>query len=683
MNQEGGIDVYNFLHMVRGSANGEESNTDCLGVDVDDLVLEDEYAEWEPSPEHNSSFDKPSFEDSAEFENCLDNLPGESTWEKVSAFNSGSSGGWDVDKNAGTTTGKGDVWSGWGRDKAENQDAPSLKPPEDSAGSGGWDSVPAWGTGDKKTTNDWGRDKAGKQDVPSLKPQEDSAGSGGWDAVPAWGTSDKKTANDWGRDKAVKQDAPSLKPQEDSAGSGGWDAVPAWGTGNKKTTNDWGRDKAVKQDVPSLKPQEDSAGSGGWDSVPAWGPSEKKTAGDSVSSDWGALKSEQRDIISTKAQEDSFRSDGWDVAASWEKGTAAKSESSGWGTKKAEAGVVISEKDDSFRSDVSVPWEKKTAEKSESSLWGTKKAEASDVISSENVSSGWGMGGNKSRDSFVSAKVQENSPRARSWDAATPWGKKAGAGDESQPCRNDGKPLRDRSTEPFDWDKKRTQERVQSTSSGDWTRDEHPSQSVDVESPANKKLTQETVQSTPGWASSTAEDSSRDEHSSLTVDVDSPANSNPWGQVKSPESSQGWGSQNESKHGWGSPNAGSGNESDRHNNQWGRGSMEFKKNRFEGSKGWGTNNGEWKSKNRPAKSPGPGRTHDDAGAGGIFTATRQRLDMFTSEEQDVLVEIEQIMQDIRKIMHRTGYVFHGLYLYSSKQCVLVVVFVAKQLDNMG
>ena len=585
--------------MVRGSANGEESNTDCLGVDVDDLVLEDEYAEWEPSPEHNSSFDKPSFEDSAEFENCLDNLPGESTWEKVSAFNSGSSGGWDVDKNAGTTTGKGDVWSGWGRDKAENQDALSLKPPEDSAGSGGWDSVPAWGTSDKKTTNDWGRDKAGKQDVPSLKPQEDSAGSGGWD------------------------------------------------------------------------------------SVPAWGPSEKKTTGDSVSSDWGALKSEQRDIISTKAQEDSFRSDGWDVAASWEKGTAAKSESSGWGTKKAEAGVVISEKDDSFRSDVSVPWEKKTAEKSESSLWGTKKAEASDVISSENVSSGWGMGGNKSRDSFVSAKVQENSPRARSWDAATPWGKKAGAGDESQPCRNDGKPLRDRSTEPFDWDKKRTQERVQSTSSGDWTRDEHPSQSVDVESPANKKLTQETVQSTPGWASSTAEDSSRDEHSSLTVDVDSPANSNPWGQVKSPESSQGWGSQNDSKHGWGSPNAGSGNESDRHNNQWGRGSMEFKKNRFEGSKGWGTNNGEWKSKNRPAKSPGPGRTHDDAGAGGIFTATRQRLDMFTSEEQDVLVEIEQIMQDIRKIMHRTGYVFHGLYLYSSKQCVLVVVFVAKQLDNMG
>ena len=585
--------------MVRGSANGEESNTDCLGVDVDDLVLEDEYAEWEPSPEHNSSFDKPSFEDSAEFENCLDNLPGESTWEKVSAFNSGSSGGWDVDKNAGTTTGKGDVWSGWGRDKAENQDAPSLKPPEDSAGSGGWDSV------------------------------------------------------------------------------------PAWGTGNKKTTNDWGRDKAVKQDVPSLKPQEDSAGSGSRDSVPAWGTSEKKITGDSVSSDWGALKSEQRDIISTKAQEDSFRSDGWDVAASWEKGTAAKSESSGWGTKKAEAGVLISEKNDSFRSDVSVPWEKKTAEKSESSLWGTKKAEASDVISSENVSSGWGMGGNKSRDSFVSAKVQENSPRARSWDAATPWGKKAGAGDESQPCRNDGKPLRDRSTEPFDWDKKRTQERVQSTSSGDWTRDEHPSQSVDVESPANKKLTQETVQSTPGWASSTAEDSSRDEHSSLTVDVDSPANSNPWGQVKSPESSQGWGSQNDSKHGWGSPNAGSGNESDRHNNQWGRGSMEFKKNRFEGSKGWGTNNGEWKSKNRPAKSPGPGRTHDDAGAGGIFTATRQRLDMFTSEEQDVLVEIEQIMQDIRKIMHRTGYVFHGLYLYSSKQCVLVVVFVAKQLDNMG
>ena len=315
LNQEGGVDVYNFLHMVRGSANGEESNTACLGVEVDELVLEDDYAEWEPSPEHNSSFDKPCFEDSAEFENSLDYQPGESTWEKVSASNLGSSGGgWDVDKNAGTTTGNGDVWSSWGRDKAEKQDVPSLKPQEDSSGSGGWDAAPAWGTSKK----------AEKQSVPSLKPPEDSSGSGGWDAVAAWG-SDKKSE---------KQDVPLLKPQEDSSGSGGWDAVAAWGTGKK----------AEKQDVPSLKPQEDSSGSGGWDGVAAWGTGEKRTTNDSVSSGWGTRKTEQRDIISTKAQEDSFRSDGQDVAASWEKRTAAKSESSGWGTKKAEAGDVISSK---------------------------------------------------------------------------------------------------------------------------------------------------------------------------------------------------------------------------------------------------------------------------------------------------------------------------------------------------
>ena len=228
LNQEGGVDVYNFLHMVRGSANGEESNTACLGVEVDELVLEDDYAEWEPSPEHNSSFDKPCFEDSAEFENSLDYQPGESTWEKVSASNLGSSGGgWDVDKNAGTTTGNGDVWSSWGRDKAEKQDVPSLKPQEDSSGSGGWDGVAAWGTGEKRTTNDsvssgWGTRKTEQRDIISTKAQEDSFRSDGQDVAASWEkrTAAKSESSGWGTKKAEAGDVISSKNVSSGWGMG-------------------------------------------------------------------------------------------------------------------------------------------------------------------------------------------------------------------------------------------------------------------------------------------------------------------------------------------------------------------------------------------------------------------------------------------------------------------------------
>ncbi|VVB02816.1 unnamed protein product [Arabis nemorensis] len=37
------------------------------------------------------------------------------------------------------------------------------------------------------------------------------------------------------------------------------------------------------------------------------------------------------------------------------------------------------------------------------------------------------------------------------------------------------------------------------------------------------------------------------------------------------------------------------------------------------------------------------------------TVTRQRLDMFTSEEQDLLSDVEPVMKTLRKVMHMSGY----------------------------
>lgn len=47
--------------------------------------------------------------------------------------------------------------------------------------------------------------------------------------------------------------------------------------------------------------------------------------------------------------------------------------------------------------------------------------------------------------------------------------------------------------------------------------------------------------------------------------------------------------------------------------------------------------------------------NEDPAAPRMFTATRQRLDMFTSDEQDILTDVEPIMQSIRRIMHQSGY----------------------------
>ncbi|KZV19572.1 DNA-directed RNA polymerase V subunit 1-like [Dorcoceras hygrometricum] len=85
---------------------------------------------------------------------------------------------------------------------------------------------------------------------------------------------------------------------------------------------------------------------------------------------------------------------------------------------------------------------------------------------------------------------------------------------------------------------------------------------------------------------------------------------------------------------------------------WGSGERDIRSQRGRGgrSRGRGPSTAtDWKNKPRPVKPV------DDPNALGIFTATRQRLDSFTVEEQDVLSEIEPIMKNIRRVMHQTGY----------------------------
>lgn len=68
------IDVYDFLNLVINSAKMEDIGTDCLGEDIEDLQLEDEYMGLDLSPMHESGLEKPSFEDEVEFDEGDDEL---------------------------------------------------------------------------------------------------------------------------------------------------------------------------------------------------------------------------------------------------------------------------------------------------------------------------------------------------------------------------------------------------------------------------------------------------------------------------------------------------------------------------------------------------------------------------------------------------------------------------------
>ncbi|KAJ1413529.1 hypothetical protein SESBI_19605 [Sesbania bispinosa] len=120
-----------------------------------------------------------------------------------------------------------------------------------------------------------------------------------------------------------------------------------------------------------------------------------------------------------------------------------------------------------------------------------------------------------------------------------------------------------------------------------------------------------------------------------------PVDNSSWGKPNSPEN-KAWDSQNESNQaassqGWDLQIASANSDSDR-NFQWGKqGRESFRKNRFDGSQGWGSNVGDGKNKNRPARAP------------------VLRQDMFPPEEQDVYNDISTIMQSIRRIMQQQGY----------------------------
>ncbi|KAJ4720299.1 DNA-directed RNA polymerase subunit [Melia azedarach] len=287
--QEDGIDVYNFLHMVRSSASVEQSDTGCLGEEVDEL--EDEM-DWSLSPEHNFSSDKPVFEDCVEDQNWLENKQENGNWEKVSSSNNDSRAAWEKgtdDKSekvwtsiTKSSTGWGTAW-GKGSDKMEKEETAVAIP------STGWGKDTAWGNGSDN--------KMKKVETPVAKP------SSGWGT--AWGKGSD--------DKMEKEENPVAKP------STGWEKETAWGNGSD--------DKMEKVETTVAKPSTE------WGAETSWGKgsgNKWEKVGTSRLSGWGS------EGYSIEATEECGKSSCWEgkdnanPSASWDR--KGIEENSSWDT---------------------------------------------------------------------------------------------------------------------------------------------------------------------------------------------------------------------------------------------------------------------------------------------------------------------------------------------------------------
>ncbi|BFG20444.1 hypothetical protein CerSpe_067180 [Prunus speciosa] len=388
LTQEGGLDVFNFLHMV-STANVEEATTGALGAEVDDLMLVDEMADSSFSPELNSSFDRPVFEDLVEFDDKLGDLPEKSNWEKDSSFHTDSSGGkdWSVDKNVGTVAVP-DVWSSWGTEKGKTQDSNSAEAQLDSKKSSVLDTSSAWGKNPAKenTTSTWGTTTASENDWCGRGVGEDDSASlsgkksGVLNTSSAWATNTARedAASAWGTNPAKEN------------------TTATWGT-TTANENDWCGRGVGQDDSATLSGKKSSVldTSSAWatntareDAASAWG---KHPAKESTASTWGTTTASENDWCGRGVDHD-------DSASLSGKKSSILSTSSVWATNTA-------------REDATSAWGKNPAKENTTSTWGTTTASENDWCGRE--------AGKVEPVDLQPTKPQDDSASLSGWDSPT------------------------------------------------------------------------------------------------------------------------------------------------------------------------------------------------------------------------------------------------------------------------
>ncbi|GFY90510.1 nuclear RNA polymerase D1B [Actinidia rufa] len=512
----------------------EETNSACLGEEIDYFDLEGDDAEWALSPERSS--DKPTFEDSSDFQYDLESemvdagRSSEPNWEKVSSLNAEPSDNvWVVDKGkdwgSGPTMSKPSGWSSWGADTVQAEDIHSTRAQDGEQETQPETSV-AWGSPNIEKSKVEVQSQTGHQ---KETPGDKTVGSkpNGWSS---WGAS--HSSNEEGQSKEELQsqtgwqkDSPvnswKSNQNDDSRGGKKWE-VGKKQVGSEKTMSkpsgwsSWGANTVQTDDLPSTT-----------------GKETEQAAQSKTSLEWGSLNPDGQSPAE-KLKESPFKS--WSSSQN-----AVSSDGRDWLAMSKPSG-----------------W----------SGWGANTAQEED-----NNATG------KSEDSsfkFRSSSQNDEPGDGRDWLA----GKKQSFGAGTNLSKSSG------------W-------------SG-WGGDK--AQAEDNLSVRPQEAEKETQSKTSHAWGSRGDDQT-------TVELQSQAGE----QKESPGVKS-----------WSLVDSFSG---------VGRNGFPGKREQTGSSRGRGSANaGEWRNK-----------------AIGNLTATRQRLDMFTSEEQDILLDVEAIMQSIRRIMHQTGY----------------------------
>ncbi|XP_070037879.1 DNA-directed RNA polymerase V subunit 1 isoform X5 [Nicotiana tomentosiformis] len=591
-------DVYSFLHLVRSSSAQEVEGTSCLGAEVEELEVEDEDMGLYLSPDRDSGSDKPTFEDRAEFDNGIENenldegkLSG-SAWEKASSENVKSGGSWDMAKTQN------------GAEKAVNQsdswsswgrkvDEAENNPRQ----SGNGEQLESWSA--------WG----GKAKEVDSNPQQsgNTAQSGSWSA--------------WGKKVDEAGNSPRQSGNEEQSGS-----LSSWGKKVEKDGGSWGKRVEETENHNHQSGKDEKSGS-----LSSWG---KKVEIDGGSS-WG----KKVEIDGGSSWGKKVEKDG---VSSW--GKKVEKDGGSWGKKVEQAEIHSQQSGKEEKSESLSSWGKQV-EKDGGSSWGKqvekggswgKKVEKDggsswgEKVEAENTPRPSGKGEQSGSWSSWGKQVKEDG--GASWgekvekDGGSSWGKKvdepedkphqSGNGEQPGSWSSWGKKVE---KDGGSWDGPK-----QSNSESSWGKTTKGGGFGSAAAEGNRRVDQ----LVNGWSSNISGDEQLNEPTRDDATKVGGWNSSTVG-------------------GWNSQKVGV-EESDKQP-QWGQRRRNTRGDFRDNSRGWGSSSGgEWKG-NRPARSA------DDSNRGGNFTATRQRMDIFTAEEQDILSNVDPIMLNIRRIMHQTGY----------------------------
>ncbi|XP_026407957.1 DNA-directed RNA polymerase V subunit 1-like isoform X1 [Papaver somniferum] len=603
------VDIYNFLQIVRTGTKEGEVISGCLGEEVDDMELENDYVELPLSPEHPDG-GKATFDDIAEFEpNLQPSQISEGNWGNNSS-QTGESGGWGewkVDKTSGSenpgAASNSDAWAGWGSSDKIQSDNHSPKEIDNSSAPGGWntktqasqnDPKDSWGGQAEKanSTGGWNTKKQPSQDDPN------SSAPGGWNTKSqasqndSWGGQAEKSnsTGGWNTKKQPSQDDPN------SSAPGGWntkshpsqnDPNDSWGGQAEKanSTGGWNTKKQPSQDDPndSCGGQVEKANTtGGWNTQMQPSQNEPRNS-------WG----EQAEKANT--------TDGWDTKTqpsqneprdSWGGVVDKTNTTGGWNTKTQ-----------SSQNEPRDSWGEQAEKANTTAGWNTKmqpsQAKPDDswggLVEKTNTTGGWNTktpaSQAEARDSW--GGVVEKTNTTGGWntqkqpqdDPSDSWG---GHVEKANTTGQNGK---EENGQWNQWSEPPKTETTNNKSAGTWGTSmagEHVNQSAD---------------------SQVAGSSSVGDQAEKEVQ---------WSQRKEPPAKP------------------------------------FAWNTNKSSRGWGSSNtGDWKNKGRPNNPQGTPDDQSGWNSSGLYTATRQRLDRFTSEEQSALSEVDTIILAIRKIMQQS------------------------------